>query len=359
MMVSPDHNIPLFHEVYEGNKNEAKRFSEVINLLKRRYLALGIGKCDITLVFDKGNNNEENIDALLQEEPCVVHFVGSLRLSQCPKLLSIPKSSFTPLDGKHFKSTSAIRDKMRLYGKELTVVVTHNPELYEAQVRGIEVNIAKSEKELSLLSSKLRLRHEGMIKKGKKPTVESIKKQSKEILPAEYMSDIIELTVSGEKGAIPEIRYGLNIEKYKKLQETKLGKTILFTDRSEWSNEKIVSTYRSQYHVEEAFKQLKNTEHLSLRPMHHWTDEKIRVHAFYCILGLMLASLLNKEIEEMGYKMSINRMIDVFKRAQQVITVFPAGEKKKVAISSFTCFEEMVKEYIEKHKLKKYVTGIK
>jgi transposase len=359
MMVSTDHNIPLFHEVYEGNKNDAKRFSEVIRLLKKRYLALGIEKSDITLVFDKGNNNEENIDTLLEEEPCVMHFVGSLRLSQCPKLLSIPKSLFIPLEEEHLKPTSAIRDKMKLYGKELTVVVTNNPELYDAQICGIEVNIAKCEKELSLLSRQLKRRHEGIIKKGKKPTVESVKKKTKEILSAEHMSEIIDVTVSGEKGTIPEIRYGLNIEKYRKLQETKLGKTILFSDRKEWSNEQIVSTYRAQYHVEEGFKQLKDTKCLSFRPIHHWTDDKIRVHTFYCILALMLASLLNKELEEMGHKMSINRMIDEFKRAQQVITVFPVGDKKKTAVSSFSRFEGVVKEYAEKYKLEKYVTVIK
>ena len=30
MMVTPDYNIPLFHEVYPGNKNDAKQFSELI-----------------------------------------------------------------------------------------------------------------------------------------------------------------------------------------------------------------------------------------------------------------------------------------------------------------------------------------
>jgi transposase len=358
MMVSPDHNIPLFHEVYEGNKNDAKRFSEVINTLKKRSLTLNIGKCDITLVFDKGNNNEDNIDDLLKEEPCVVHFVGGLRLSQCPKLLSTPKSSFIALDGEHFKATSAIRDKMAFYGKEMTVVVTNNPELYKTQVRGIENNIAKCESELSSLSIKLRLRHEGITRKGKKPTVESVKKKVKEILSAEHMSDIFDITVSGEEGSTPKIEYGLNIEKYKKLQERKLGKSILFTDRHEWTNEQIVSTYRSQYHVEDAFKQLKNTKYLSFKPIYHWTDDKIRVHAFYCILALMLGSLLNKEVEQLGYKMSTNRMLDEFKLAQQVITVFSVydSNSKKAAITSFSRFEGMVKEYADKYNLEKYIS---
>ncbi|MDR0795956.1 MAG: hypothetical protein LBE79_07910, partial [Tannerella sp.] len=56
LMVSPDHNIPLFHEVYPGNVNDAQQFSDIIGKLKNRYRHLGKGECAVTLVFDKGNN---------------------------------------------------------------------------------------------------------------------------------------------------------------------------------------------------------------------------------------------------------------------------------------------------------------
>jgi transposase len=36
------------------------------------------------------------------------------------------------------------------------------------------------------------------------------------------------------------------------------------------SNEQIVKAYRSQYHVEDAFQQMKDTKYLSFRPMHHY-----------------------------------------------------------------------------------------
>jgi transposase len=53
MMASPDHSIPLFHETYPGNMNDAKRFGEVVGRLKRRYQKIGAGDCKLTLVFDK------------------------------------------------------------------------------------------------------------------------------------------------------------------------------------------------------------------------------------------------------------------------------------------------------------------
>jgi hypothetical protein len=33
---------------------------------------------------------------------------------------------------------------------------------------------------------------------------------------------------------------------------------------------------------------VKDGEWLAWGPMHHWTDRKIRIHAFYCMLGISL-----------------------------------------------------------------------
>ena len=34
--------------------------------------------------------------------------------------------------------------------------------------------------------------------------------------------------------------------------------------------------------------------------MFHWTDSKIQVHAFYCVLALLLTSLLQRELAHKG-----------------------------------------------------------
>lgn len=354
MMVSPDHNIPLFHEAYPGNMNDAKRFSEVVVRLKERYRMLGQGRCRVTLVFDKGNNNEENIERLLSEEPCAFHFVGGLRLNQCPELLNIPKAAFKLLDGECFKSTTTYREKKMIYGKELTVVVTNNPELYQAQLTGILGNIAKCEQALAEQKEKLRMRREGLVTKGKKPTMDSLRNNIAKILSAEHMKDIFDVSIGAGEDTIPVMEYSLNDDKFAELKEKKLGKTILFSDRHDWTNEQIVGAYRSQYHVEETFKQMKDDKYLSFRPIHHFTDAKIRVHAFYCVVALLLASLLNKEVEQLGQKMSIHRMLDKFGEAQQVITVFPKTGKKKTSTITLSRLDGIVKDYVEKYGLLKY-----
>jgi transposase len=101
LMVSPTHNIPLFHELYPGNTNDAKRFSEIIDSLKTRYKKLGRSG-EITIVFDRGNNSKDNIEQLLKDDPLRFHFVGGLKRNQCEELFDIPKSQYASLNDERF-----------------------------------------------------------------------------------------------------------------------------------------------------------------------------------------------------------------------------------------------------------------
>lgn len=94
------------------------------------------------------------------------------------------------------------------------------------------------------------------------------------------------------------------------LCQLQFGKTILFTDNSDWFDEQIVLAYRSQYHIEDAFRQTKNPHFLGWSPMYHWTDSKIQVHDFYCVLALLPSSLLQRELARKSEPLSINRMLE-------------------------------------------------
>src|SRR5207248_834242 len=92
--------------------------------------------------------------------------------------------------------------------------------------------------------------------------------------------------------------YRTDASAFAQLKEHQLGKRILFTDQKSWSNEQIILAYRSQSQVESAFADMKDHHFLSWEPMFHWTDSKIRVHAFYCVLAWTLASLLRPQFEQ-------------------------------------------------------------
>ena len=142
---------------------------------------------------------------------------------------------------------------------------------------------------------------------------------------------------------MPSLSFRSNIGALSRLVETQLGKTVLFTDNEGWSDEEIVSGYRAQYHIESAFRDMKNPHFLGWSPMFHWTDNKIRVHAFYCVLALTLVSLLQRTLHAKGIDLSLTRMMELLDSIQEVLVIYPrqAGQHKpRTATCISHCDEE-------------------
>ena len=211
----------------------------------------------------------------------------------------------------------------------MTIVLVYNPELLKGQLQGIMLNIEKCALNLQELKKKLQARAEGKVTKGRKPTVLSVQSNVNQILHAEYMSGLFIITIT-ESSGFADINFCLNSEKLEYVKERYLGKNLLFTDNHDWETGKIISAYRSQYHIESAFRQMKDTTFLELRPIYHWTDQKIKVHAFYCVLALQVCSLLNRILHKQGVCLSIDRMLSSLVNIKQTINIYPKkGDSKK------------------------------
>src|ERR1700681_5081855 len=49
--------------------------------------------------------------------------------------------------------------------------------------------------------------------------------------------------------------------------------------------------------IEQVFRGLKDGDWLGWGPRYHWTDSKIRIHAFYCMLGITLLQTIAREAQ--------------------------------------------------------------
>ncbi len=93
--------------------------------------------------------------------------------------------------------------------------------------------------------------------------------------------------------------------------EDDLGVRILMTDRHHWDTEQIIAAYHGQSLVEQAFKNIKNPYHLALKPGFHWTDQKIVVTYYMCVLGYLLASIVWREArEKAGFGGTLDSLLD-------------------------------------------------
>ena len=140
------------------------------------------------------------------------------------------------------------------------------------------------------------------------------------------MKDLFHVEISEEDG-LPKLKYRFLKQAWQRLERTLLGKTILFTDNDDWSDAEIVRGYRNQHHVESAFRDMKDPYHLCLRPQRHWTDQKIAVHVFYCVLALTLCTLLRRELHRQGIDRSIETMLEELSQIREVGVVYPPKTK--------------------------------
>lgn len=158
------------------------------------------------------------------------------------------------------------------------------------------------------------------------------------------------MDIAEEKG-FPSLRYSVDHSCFSRLCEERLGRTILVTDHTDWPDEKVIRTYRGLASIEDTFKNMKNTHYFSWSPAYHWTDQKIRVHAFYCVLALTCASLANKVVSDGGVKITLPAMLKELSQIREVAVIYPAGTlahpKDHVTLSRMSAKQRRLAELLE------------
>lgn len=323
LLVARDYHVPLFHQCYEGNAVDSKSFQSIVDDLVQRLKAVS-GACqEITVVFDKGNNSEIAIGKL-DESPH--HFVGSLIPSRFPDLLEIGQDGYRPLSDERFEGLRVYRTQREIFGINRTVVIVFSPDFFTKQLETALRMIDKAQSKLEDIRQRLQLWEKGIYRRGRPPTVKSVKQQMDEILKGEHLKDLVTVSVQG-RGKLPVVSFAVDAHRLQKLTATLFGKTILFTDNHTWSTEEIVRAFWDKGEVEEAFRRMKDRGYSSWFPMFHWTDQKIKVHAFYCVLALLFTSLLYREANQAGIKISQMRLMKKLEDIYQVLNIYPSPGK--------------------------------
>jgi hypothetical protein len=61
--------------------------------------------------------------------------------------------------------------------------------------------------------------------------------------------------------------------------------------------------------------------------MFHWTDPKIRVHVFYCVLALAIAHLMRREAHRAGMNLSVRELLTNLGSIEETVLLYPTGNK--------------------------------
>jgi transposase len=317
LVVSREDFIPLFHYTYRGNINDSVVFKKVLRRIKKRMKDLKLDLDKHTLVFDRGCNSKANL-ALVRR--LRLHYVGALTPSHHQDVLDDADGKFVSTDIGD-TSLQIYREKRVIWGEERTILVFVSERLKAGQLRGIYQMLRKKKSALRKLQRAL------ANPRAKKRTREKLDAKIEKLLEGQFMDGLISYNLS----EIEDGRFVLTYRTSKKdldALEDRLGFRILMTDRHEWTTPEVVKAFYGQSTVEKAFKDVKNPYHLGITPEFHWTDQKIRVHHFSCVLGYLLAALVWREARTKAhFKGTLDTLLDILNRIRLATILEKTGKK--------------------------------
>jgi transposase len=316
LVVSVDGGIPLVSHAYAGNLTDVTQFKDVVGELTKRFGTLAAQGGELTVVFDAGQDSEDNLE-LVASGP--LHFVGSIPPSDHPDLLAVPMSRYQVVDQEQFPGVSAFETRKAVFGGDYRIVVTHSQDFHDKQAAGFEQTLAKARRQLGALAARL---GRGKTRKSR----EQVEAEIATILKPRWLARVISTELSGTAPQELRLTWRTNASAKTKLATELFGKRVLFTDRDEWSMAEVIAGYRSQAAVEADFRQMKDRQVVSFSPMFHWTDQKIRIHTFYCVLALMVARLMARETGRAKMPMSVRELLAQLGGIEETVLLYQ-GER--------------------------------
>jgi transposase len=329
LVVTRDGAIPVTSHAYPGNRPDVTQFGEVLDELTTRYGALFDTHRDgdpqdkdktplgPTVVFDAGQNSAANFAHLAQTG---LHFVGSLQPSNFPDLLALPARRRHPVDPDRFPGLSAYDTRALVFGTNRRVVLTHSANLHTKQSAGLDQTLAKATRDLGELAATLARGKTRRMPAAVQANIDTITRPR-------WVARILTTQLTGSTPAELRLTWRIDPAARQKLETEIFGKRLLVTDHDHWSVPEVVAGYRSQNDVESGFRQLKDPNVVGFSPMFHWTESKIRVHVFYCVLALAVAHLMRRQAHQSGLDLSVRELLTNLAGIQETVLLYPTGDK--------------------------------
>jgi len=312
LVVTVDGQVPVVSHTYRGDRPDVTQFVDVLDELLVRWQALGGDPDELTVTYDAGQNSTLNHSHV---EASGVGYVTSLTPSHHPDLLAVDVRDFAVVDERRFGSLTAYDSSVEALGVTRRAIVTHSPSFHAAQVRGFEQTLAVARGRLAGLQARLargKTRKDGA----------AIGAEIDRILEPRWLDRVITVTLTGDTPATRRLSWTTDPRARRRLEDEIFGKRILFTNRDHWSVAEVVAAYRSQADVEASFRQLKDPHVVSFSPMHHFTDHKIRVHTFTCVLALQVAHLMRRHAARAGLEMSVRRLLATLAGIEETVLLY-------------------------------------
>jgi transposase len=312
-----EHGLSLCHHVYPGNVADVEEFSTMLTRITRMLDQNQIARETVTLVLDKGSAALANTVAL---EEAGVGWISALPWNQAPVELRSRATEELPACSSDQPGVRAAAEKTLVHGREYLCVVKYSASFAGEQLHSLTTSLSRVLQSLRRLAMELK-------KPKARSQQEQIERKIRRWLSAPFLAELVRYQLQEQDGKW-QLQFDFDSAALPQLLSQRLGRTVLLTNRMDWSAEQVVAGYGGQQSIERVFRGLKDGQWLGWDPMYHWTDRKIRIHAFYCMLGISLLQYVHQQAKAGWADLSVEQLLEELEQIKQFVLLYPPqGEK--------------------------------
>jgi transposase len=273
LLVTGD-GIPIAHHVFAGNTNDATTLPGVLDDLQSRF---GVGR--ICLVADRGLISEDNVAAV--EAAGFDHLLAT-RLHRDADVAAVlaaataSDATWVPVPDARSAACEIAHDGRRY-------VVATSVERYQRDRTRTAELVERTETHLLALEERVRA---GRLKDKAK-----IAAAATRILSTSGVARLFDIEIGEGHFLYNYDEPALDYE-----EQLLAGRYVLTTSLSpeQASTADVVRSYRRLLEVESTFRVLK--DFLDLRPVYHWTEDRVRGHVAVCVLACVIEALMEADL---------------------------------------------------------------
>ena len=304
--------MPLGYELFAGNRTDVTTVEEVVESMERKY-----GRADRVWVMDRGMTSEENLEFLRE------------RKSQY--LVGTPKS-----DLKKFEA-ALLKDDWTVVREGLEVKQASSPDASEtfilcrsqdrkAKEKAMHDRFSvRIEKALGSLARRVaKARRNLDIRKIERQIGRMLGRNSR--AAAAYRIEV-EPTTDHPSGLRLSWRREPEWSEWAQLTE---GCYLIRSNIRDWSPQDLWQTYIQLVQAEAAFRIHKSE--LSIRPIWHQKEDRVRAHILVCFLGYVLWKMLELWQSRAGLGNSPRTILEELTRIQSMDVVLPLQSGREIRL---------------------------
>lgn len=323
-------SIPVYYQIFTRPPQEDQSLELLLTDLRAKVAAMGVEADDLTVILGKGMDSPALIDLIDSQEK--LHFIAAYATDFLPELAAVPFQDFRPLpcrynnrliaDGAAADQILYYESRASIWGRSRKVMTLFDPRSFESQYQEFQDKIQRVRQEFVALQRKWR--------QGELPedTPESFQAHLVHICQLLQLSpDLFELSF-GSEGGRPALSLELRPARVEEKVQS-LGKIILITDHEDWTAQEMAEANIDRCIVSEQLRESGITLKEVLLPQYHWTNSKLLVNIFVCMVALSYLILLCRRLAQAGLLINPREALEELRALRTAVFWQPEEEKLK------------------------------